>query len=69
MRLGDSVKLRKNYNVSTRIGNVGLYFGEGTCGVVLKSEKNNSIVEVGFPLNETITIGVLVDIVILEIIE
>jgi len=67
MHQGNSVKIKKDYNISTRIGNVGLYFGEDTRGIILKTEKNSNIVEVGFPLNETITIGILVEIETLEV--
>ena len=66
MRQGDTVRLKADYHASTRIGNVGLYFGEGTKGIILKTQEGSSVVEVGFSLNETITIGALIDIGALE---
>lgn len=62
MHQGDMVKLMDDYNLTTSIGNVRIYFGGGTKGIILKTQEGSDVVEVGFTLNETITIGALVDI-------
>lgn len=61
MKVGDTVTLKDQYNVSVSFGNVGLVIGPGTEGIVFQVEENTSSVLVGFKLTNTITVTTILD--------
>lgn len=61
MKIGDSIILKEDYNVSITLGNVGFLIGAGSKGVILKIQDHTSKVLVGFKINETITTTAVID--------
>jgi hypothetical protein len=61
MKVGDTVILKDQYNVSVSFGNIGFVFGPGTEGIVFQVEDNTSSVSVGFKLTDTITVTTILD--------
>jgi hypothetical protein len=61
LKIGDNVRLKKEYNVSISFGNIGFKFAGGSKAIILQVEDNATVVSVGFFINETIEITALVD--------
>jgi hypothetical protein len=61
LKIGDDIRLKKDYNVSVCFGNVGFVFAGGSKGIILQTEEGTTVASIGFYLNETVTVTALVD--------